>query len=247
MSGERQQALSKNKCKELIQDMLISNGHREMLKRLVQSRLAQSGWTYAMRTTYIDYIKQKGVENVNVSHMIAETVPAGVESFPDAVRKEIEDLLWNFATEFISVDETLLPPVDNENYFPEVFTYQSSDAKPEPGIGYNVPTPEIPLSRTPSPASIPRPLTPQPPIPILRPENTKHDGKDELLYEEEEEEEEQQQQHEQEEDEGRSSSNLDEHEDNDNEVDEPEDDEDLEVGTITNHNVESEEEELMDV
>lgn len=35
-----------------------------------------------MRTTYIDYIKQKGVENVNVSHMIAETVPAGVGQYP---------------------------------------------------------------------------------------------------------------------------------------------------------------------
>lgn len=34
-----------------------------------------------MRTKYIEYIKQKGVENVNVSHMIAETVPKGVGEF----------------------------------------------------------------------------------------------------------------------------------------------------------------------
>jgi len=236
-SDDRPNGLSKSRCKELIHDMLVSNGQREILMRLIQSRLAQCGWTSALRTRCIDHIKGLGVENVNVSHMVTEMVPKGVETFPDSVKDEIEDALWQFATEFMSVDDEAPSPVDSDSppSFSDSFTYQSRDVKPDPGIGYNVPSPEIRLSRTPSPVSIPRPLTPQPPIPILKPENIK----DELLSPEEDEEEE-----EEEEEEGFSPNHVDGNQENEMEEEEPE--EEMEEPTLNNH-IESEEEELLDI
>ena len=72
MSGEgssKQQGITKDQCREIFWDAMEESGTREILKRWVQSQLAQSGWTLGLKTACIRYIQDKGAENVNIAHV----------------------------------------------------------------------------------------------------------------------------------------------------------------------------------
>jgi hypothetical protein len=147
-----------------------------------------------MRNSYVNHIKLNGVDDVSVSQMIAEYIPIGLQTFPVSVRNETKALLEDFASQYISIDESVTPPPEtdtNYSHLDSVFHYQSKEVKPDPGLGVNVTMPEVDYShsRSPSPdVSIPRPLTPQPPIPILRPEKVAEPVIKEEPIEEDEEE-----------------------------------------------------------
>jgi len=42
------------------------------LKRLLQTRLTQAGWTYAVKRDTMEYIREEGVDKVNISHVLTE-------------------------------------------------------------------------------------------------------------------------------------------------------------------------------
>lgn len=41
----------------------------------IRHKSTQQGWTWSMRDEFIDYIKKRGTDNVNVSHMIIDLAP----------------------------------------------------------------------------------------------------------------------------------------------------------------------------
>ncbi|CAL8086472.1 unnamed protein product [Orchesella dallaii] len=163
MSGnDTPQPLGVYKCKELIHDILLQNGQKDLIMAHIRRKTTQQGWTWTMRDEFMDYIKKRGQDNVNVSHMIADLAPLGRELFPGDIRKELVETMVELAIPYFTLEESATPNIDPDNTQSEAdktFLYQSRDVKPDPGLGIGVeiadsPPPSPPMSA--SAASTPR-------------------------------------------------------------------------------------------
>lgn len=43
----------------------------------IRHKTTQQGWTWTMRDEFMEYIKKRGPDNINVSHMIADLASLG--------------------------------------------------------------------------------------------------------------------------------------------------------------------------
>lgn len=67
---------------EITHDPITSSAfivHFDMLRLMahIRHKATQQGWTWTMRDEFMEYIKKRGSDNVNVSHMIADLAPLG--------------------------------------------------------------------------------------------------------------------------------------------------------------------------
>jgi len=82
--------------KTALNKRLQESGEREEIKRYIRERLTQSGWRDDLKEYTIDYIKNKGLEKINVNEIVSEIAPKGRSMVPENLKTEIIEKIRSF-------------------------------------------------------------------------------------------------------------------------------------------------------
>ena len=75
---------------------LISSGEHDRLVALLRDKLLQCGWRDDLKLKCLDFLKQRGRENVTLEDLARAIGPAGRASVPDSVKAELLTVIKKF-------------------------------------------------------------------------------------------------------------------------------------------------------
>lgn len=79
-----------------INQKLVETGESERLKEILRTRLIECGWRDQLKAHCKEIVKRKGLEQVTVEDLVAETTPTGRALVPDEVKKELLSRIRTF-------------------------------------------------------------------------------------------------------------------------------------------------------
>lgn len=79
-----------------INDLLNAKGEREKLREMIEKKLIESGWNDRVKGACKDYIRSKGVDNINVDDVVAAVSPSARSTVPPEVKAQVLEQLRKF-------------------------------------------------------------------------------------------------------------------------------------------------------
>ncbi|VDD76668.1 unnamed protein product [Mesocestoides corti] len=79
-----------------INELLNAKGEREKIRQLIEEKLIESGWNDRVKGACREFIRSKGVDNVNIDDVIAAVAPSARGTVPPEVKAVVLDHLRKF-------------------------------------------------------------------------------------------------------------------------------------------------------
>jgi enhancer of yellow 2 transcription factor len=89
----------KSKLAAIINQKLIKSGEKERLKEYLKLKLIDCGWRDQLKTITKDYIKERGLEKVNIDALVTELSPKGRAIVPEGIKNELLAKIRKFLAE----------------------------------------------------------------------------------------------------------------------------------------------------
>ncbi|KER18820.1 hypothetical protein T265_12142 [Opisthorchis viverrini] len=83
-----------------ITDLLVKTGEKQRLLAFIEDRLIETGWNEKVKQACKDYIKSKGVDNINVEMVVQAITPSARQVIPSEVRQDVLDHLKRFLVQY---------------------------------------------------------------------------------------------------------------------------------------------------
>ncbi|OQR79124.1 enhancer of yellow 2 transcription factor-like [Tropilaelaps mercedesae] len=74
---------------ERVKARLVQSGEEERIRELLKTRLVSCGWKDELKAEARKFIKERGVNNVNVDEVHTHLMPKARSIIPDSVKKEL--------------------------------------------------------------------------------------------------------------------------------------------------------------
>lgn len=79
-----------------INELLNTKGEREKMQELIERKLVECGWNDRVKGACKEYIRSKGVDNVNVDDVVEAVTPSAQGSVPPEVKASVLEYLRKF-------------------------------------------------------------------------------------------------------------------------------------------------------
>ncbi|CAJ1346754.1 unnamed protein product [Effrenium voratum] len=97
MSGHDAEKSRRAMEQSMLDVKLQETGERERLKEYIIGHLNECGWREDLKKQCVDFIQNKGVEQVSLEEMIADIAPRGRATLPEKLKVEVFNRLRSFA------------------------------------------------------------------------------------------------------------------------------------------------------
>ncbi len=79
-----------------INELLSAKGERDKLRELIEKKLIESGWNDRVKGACKEFIRSKGVDNVNVEDVVTAVAPSARSTIPPEVKATVLENLRKF-------------------------------------------------------------------------------------------------------------------------------------------------------